>query len=81
MPLEGIRGRIMDSSGRVLVDNQMSYNIAVIPYELKKNPKNPNSLFFVLAIETIEICIEKPFLVLVLHRQITLHNLRLHPHF
>ena len=44
MPLEGIRGRIMDSSGRVLVDNQMSYNIAVIPYELKKNPKTISEL-------------------------------------
>lgn len=38
IPLEGIRGRIMDSTGQVLVDNQMSYNIAVIPYELKQNP-------------------------------------------
>lgn len=39
MPLEGMRGRVLDSGGKVLVDNQMSYNIAVIPYELKKNAK------------------------------------------
>jgi len=64
MPLEGIRGRIMDSSGRVLVDNQMSYNIAVIPYELKKNPKTISELAGLLnkSVPRIKKEIEKGFI-------------------
>lgn len=63
MPREGVRGRIMDSAGTVLVDNQMSYNIAVIPYELKKNAKTISELARLLnkSVPWIKKEIEKGF--------------------
>lgn len=34
VPLEGWRGRIKDCNGKVLADNQIAYNIMIIPQEL-----------------------------------------------
>lgn len=33
LPVPSVRGRILDSSGRVIVDNKPLYTVAIIPYE------------------------------------------------
>ncbi len=35
IPIESTRGRIFDRNGTVLVDNRISFNVAIIPQELK----------------------------------------------
>ncbi len=37
--MEGIRGRILDCNGIVLADNRLSFNVAVIPQDIKENEK------------------------------------------
>lgn len=36
IPLEGRRGRILDRNGAVLADNRLSFNVTVIPQDLKE---------------------------------------------
>ena len=35
--LEGARGRIYDRNGEVIVDNQLSYNVSILPQEFREN--------------------------------------------
>ncbi len=37
IPFEGVRGRIFDRNDEIIVDNQISYNISVIPQEFKQS--------------------------------------------
>jgi penicillin-binding protein 2 len=37
IPLDGIRGRILDRNGVVLADNRLSFNVAMIPQDIKEN--------------------------------------------
>ena len=39
IPVEGIRGRILDRNGVVLADNRLSFNVAVIPQDIKENDR------------------------------------------
>lgn len=45
VPLEGLRGRILDCNGLVLADNRLSFDVTVIPQDLK----NSNELFAYLS--------------------------------
>lgn len=37
IPFEGVRGKILDRNGEIIVDNRLSYNISVLPREFKQN--------------------------------------------
>ena len=48
IPYEGIRGRIFDRAGEVIVDNRVSYNISVLYNEFKKSPDTKAKLAQIL---------------------------------
>jgi penicillin-binding protein 2 len=44
IPFEGVRGKILDRNGEIIVDNRVSYNISVLPREFKQNADSLNKL-------------------------------------
>ena len=48
IPLEGARGRILDRNNEVIVDNQISYTVSVIPQEFKQKASTLSQLALLL---------------------------------
>ena len=44
IPFEGVRGKILDRNGEIIVDGRVSYNISVLPREFKQNTDSLNKL-------------------------------------
>lgn len=55
IPLEGLRGRILDRNGEVIVDSRVSYSVSVIPQEFKQKSGAVSKLASLLDKSTQEI--------------------------
>lgn len=55
IPYEGVRGRILDRNNKVIVDNQISYNVSIIPQEFKQNSGTLSKLAILLNKSTSQI--------------------------
>ncbi|OGX23172.1 MAG: penicillin-binding protein 2 [Omnitrophica WOR_2 bacterium RIFCSPHIGHO2_02_FULL_45_21] len=44
IPFAGVRGKILDRNGKIIVDNRVSYNISILPREFKQNVNNLDKL-------------------------------------
>lgn len=64
IPFEGVRGKILDRNGEIIVDNRVSYNISVLPREFKQNSDSLNKLAALLKKSASEInkTIKKDFI-------------------
>lgn len=64
IPLEGLRGRILDHNGEVIVDNQISYSVGIILEEFKQKPDTVVKLASLLDRSAVEInkTIKKDFI-------------------
>lgn len=66
MPYEGVRGRILDKNGEIIADNRISYNVSVLPEEVRGNSATLDSLAALLneSVPQIKKTIKKDFISL-----------------
>lgn len=55
IPQEGIRGRILDRNGKIIVGNRPSYNILIFPQQIKEREKTFARLAAILNIATKDL--------------------------
>jgi penicillin-binding protein 2 len=55
IPYEGVRGRILGRNSEVIVDNQIAYNVSIIPQEFKQNSETLSQLAILLNKSTSQI--------------------------